>query len=273
MIKHGGLPMTEQIRPTVLSLLEKLPTRKLDALKQLFWSELNYEQINEDLSIWDWSEEIKNVLVKSPTLFAGAGENNGFHVIFAHLNKSFLSFTDERLLISKLSVNHPYALYIFADNELINWHFVNIKYERKEDLQAKYILRRITVGPFERLRTATERLSLIDIANLSPDLIGISPLVIQHRHNEAFDVEAVTNQFFTRYHEIFEEVETSITVDAKLTNEKRRLFTQKFFNRLMFLVFLERKGWLTFNNQKEYLLELSRDYLQKETDKLGGLSG
>jgi len=33
--------MTDQLRQTILNLLEKLPTRKLDALKQLFWSELN----------------------------------------------------------------------------------------------------------------------------------------------------------------------------------------------------------------------------------------
>jgi type I restriction-modification system DNA methylase subunit len=262
--------MTEQIRQTVLNILEKLPTRKLDALKQLFWSELNYEQINQDLPMRDWPEETKSLLVGNPNLFAGAGDDNGFHVIFCQLCQSSLSFVDERILISKLSINHPYALYIFSDKELINWHFVNIKYERKDELKAKHILRRISVGPFERLRTATERISLIDIANLSPDLLGISPLVIQHRHNEAFDVEAVTVQFFTRYREIFEAIESSLEIKNGLTIEKRRLFTQKFFNRLMFLVFLERKGWLTFKNEKEYLLTLSRDYIQNESNKLGG---
>jgi len=262
--------MTEQLRQTVFNLLEKLPTRKLDALKQLFWSELNYEQINEEISIRDWPADIRNLIIGSPNLFAGAGNGNNFHVIFCQLNQSSLSFADERILVSKLSITHPYALFIFSDKESINWHFVNVKHERKDELKAKHILRRIVIGPFERLRTATERISLIDIANLTPGLIEISPLVIQHRHNEAFDVDAVTAQFFVRYREIFEKIESSLEIKGDLTIEKRRLFTQKFFNRLMFLVFLERKGWLNYKNQKDYLFSMSLDYVQNEPDKLGG---
>ncbi len=249
--------MTEQFRYTVLSLLEKLPTRKLDALKQLFWSEFNYEQINQSLSVRDWPEEIRGLLIGEPVLFAGAGEDNGFHVIFCQLCKSFLSFVEERILVSKLTITHPYALYIFADKDLTNWHFVNVKYDRKEDSKAKYILRRISVGPLERLRTAAERLSLIDIANLSPDLIGISPLVIQNRHNEAFDVEKVTKDFFSTYHIIFESVEDSI---IGLQGDSLRLFTQKLFNRLLFVMFIERKGWLSYKSRHDYLMSLWEDY-------------
>ena len=35
--------------------------------------------------------------------------------------------------------------------------------------------------------------------------------------------------------------------------DERRLFCQTLFNRLMFLYFLQRKGWLTFNGERDYL--------------------
>jgi hypothetical protein len=59
---------------------------------------------------------------------------------------------------------------------------------------------------------------------------------------EAFSVEPVTKEFYTEYEKIFREAEASITLDWNA--EQKRLYTQKFFNRLMFLAFLERKGWM-----------------------------
>ncbi|MFM7711684.1 MAG: class I SAM-dependent DNA methyltransferase, partial [Microcystis sp.] len=108
------------------------------------------------------------------------------------------------------------------------WHFINVKYDVKQE--KRQVLRRITVGPGEQLRTATERLTLLDLANISSE----SPLGIQERHDEAFDVEKVTKKFFEQYRSVFEKVEQLIT--KTLPNaDQRRLFTQKLFNRLMFL--------------------------------------
>ena len=42
--------------------------------------------------------------------------------------------------------------------------------------------------------------------------------------------------------------------------EKKRLFVQTLFNRLMFIYFLSRKGWLTFRGDNDYLNALWRDY-------------
>jgi hypothetical protein len=70
----------------------------------------------------------------------------------------------------------------------------------------------------------------------------------------AFDVEAVTRRFFAEYREVFEKVEARLTGVPK--GEPRRLYTQRLFNRLMFLYFIERKGWLTFQGSKHYLRAL-----------------
>jgi hypothetical protein len=47
------------MKERVHHLLHYLPTRKLDSLKQLFWSELNYQRANQELSWRDWPEQVK----------------------------------------------------------------------------------------------------------------------------------------------------------------------------------------------------------------------
>ena len=78
--------------------------------------------------------------------------------------------------------------------------------------------------------------------------------------DQAFDVEPVTKRFFAEYKRVFERVERSITGFAEDETEARRLFVQTLFNRLMFVYFLSRKGWLTFREDKDYLNALFRDY-------------
>ena len=72
---------------------------------------------------------------------------------------------------------------------------------------------------------------------------------------EAFDVEKVTQKFFERYEEIFREVEMEI--GRYFPDEaSRTMFTQRLFNRLMFLYFVQKKGWMSFEGNKNYLQTL-----------------
>ncbi len=70
----------------------------------------------------------------------------------------------------------------------------------------------------------------------------------------AFDVEKVTRRFYEEYRAVFEEVEGRIKTASGIKEaEQLRLFTQTLFNRLMFLRFIERKGWLEFEGDHDYL--------------------
>ena len=71
----------------------------------------------------------------------------------------------------------------------------------------------------------------------------------------AFNIEKVTKRFYEEYEEVFSFVEEKLKKELK-DDEERRKFTQMLFNRLMFLRFIERKGWLTFNGQNDYLKAL-----------------
>ncbi len=72
----------------------------------------------------------------------------------------------------------------------------------------------------------------------------------------AFDVEAVTKKFFAEYQRVFKQVEAAVEGIPDSEEEQRRLYTQRLFNRLMFLRFIEKKKWLTYNGDHDYLRAL-----------------
>jgi hypothetical protein len=78
--------------------------------------------------------------------------------------------------------------------------------------------------------------------------------------DQAFDVEAVTKKFFEEYKAVFDNVMGMVKGFSKAEEEDKKLFVQTMFNRLMFIYFLSRKGWLKFNGEVDYLNVLWRDY-------------
>lgn len=66
----------------------------------------------------------------------------------------------------------------------------------------------------------------------------------------AFDVEQVTTRFYDAYHDVFQQVESNMVEGVK---RDRWLFTQRLFNRLMFIQFLSKRGWLKYNDRTDYL--------------------
>jgi len=244
---------------TVFDLLKEL--RSIEPLKQLFWSELNYERVNQSLSRRGWSDTASKALADDPILFASGGQDDGFHVIYGRLASDALLLGHERPVVSKLLQDHPYALFIFSDKSRNRWHFLNVKYD--EQSTKRRLFRRITIGPEERLRTASERISLLDLTSISPDLFGLSPLTIQTAHDSAFDVEAVTKEFYTQYDALFKNVEHLIVGISE--PHRRRLFTQRLFNRLMFIAFIQKKRWLKLNGATGYLDALWKAYRKDDS--------
>ena len=109
------------------------------------------------------------------------------------------------------------------------------------------------ISPDEPQRTFIEQIGQADFSSIAS---------IQ----KAFSVEVVTTAFFKEYEKLFRLAEASIKLDW--VAEQKRLYTQKFFNRLIFLAFLERKGWLNFQGrQHDYLRALFEDYVQDDEPK------
>ncbi|MBL1202454.1 MAG: N-6 DNA methylase [Nostoc sp. GBBB01] len=246
----GTLELQESIQHSLQNL------KTIDILKRLFWSQLNYERENKELSRRQLTDAVTNEVEGEPLLLASGGTNKAFHIIYTRLKSENLSRQGERVVVNHLLQEHPYALFVFSNKSQSRWHFLNVKYDSSP--QKRRLFRRITVGEGEQLRTATERISLLDLESI-PDA---SPLDIQTLHDKAFDVEAVTQEFFREYRKTFEKVESLIKWATD--SEGKRLFTQKLFNRLMFIAFIEKKGWLKFQKRTDYLSALWESYQDEE---------
>ena len=90
----------------------------------------------------------------------------------------------------------------------------------------------------------------------------------------AFDVSAVTSRFSAEYETHFRAVEASVKGFEPSQNasdgerqeleEQRNAWTQKLFNRLLFVAFVQKKGWMTppptAGEGRSYLESLWLDY-------------
>ena len=173
-----------------------------EPLRRLFWSELNYERRDDPLSTRGWPETISEVLAGEPKILASGGSSDGFEVIYCRLDSDRLSLAAERRVMEKLnSDGHDRALFVFSDAARLRWHFVNARFS--DDEGRRRLNRRITVGPEEEHHTASERLAMLDLDGLE----DAYALDVQARHDEAFAVEPVTDEFFRKYAEVFDRVE------------------------------------------------------------------
>lgn len=173
--------------------------------------------------------------------------------------------------MTKLLQNHLYALFIFSNRAQDTWHFINVKYEKEQS--KRRLFRRITIGPHERLRTAIERISLLDVAANNPrlflgevnsTLFKHDALAIQAQHDKAFDVEAVTKQFFEGYKALFEMVQRDM---EKQIGDRvwAHDYALQLLNRCMFLYFIQRKRWL--GERSDFLRHFWESYQHSPHEK------
>ncbi len=246
------------------------------ALRRLLERELGYDYEGGLISAGDLPAGVEEEVASDPTLIASTARDGRFTVIHTRLNTpGKLSLTTERKIMERLKKSYPYSLYIFSDVEDKLWHFVNAPLDPEAQapghLSGRKQYRRVVVGPGERFRTATERISLLSVDDLAEksgqEPENLAPLAVHAAHDEAFDVEAVTKEFFREYRRVFESVEESI-VGLK-DEERRRYFAQRLFNRLMFVAFIEKKGWMSFRSRTDYLPALWEAYTAAGGEKEG----
>lgn len=73
----------------------------------------------------------------------------------------------------------------------------------------------------------------------------------------AFDVNKVSKRFYEDYKKAFDNAKPIIAGNSSITDaNKIHQITQTLFNRILFLRFIEKKGWLHFGETNDYLREL-----------------
>ncbi|MBU1298902.1 MAG: Eco57I restriction-modification methylase domain-containing protein, partial [Bacteroidetes bacterium] len=103
-----------------------------------------------------------------------------------------------------------------------------------------------------------------DMFSIPLNELSCQPKLWLEQWSEAFDVKSVTDKFFQELRNTFRDIQSYIT---NLSEEYKLTFAQLLLNRLLFLKFLEKKGWLFVEDSDS--LELRRSYLKRQREKLG----
>lgn len=192
----------------------------LDQLRRLL-ADLDYRVSDEPVSTADWKPELMKAAKEGGLRIVARHQD----FVVSHCRLPELRVGPERDLVTRLVRQYDRGLFAFSDLGESHWHLVNVKRDSRH--HNRLVLRRIAIGPEEQLRTAIERVALLKIADAS-----WSGLQVEVCHEEAFDVEKVTKEFFERYARVFSRVEHLIQGVGE--PERKRLFAQRLFNRLMF---------------------------------------
>jgi len=238
------MPITPEI---IRGHLAKLPPRRsLDAALELF-DTLGYGYADElPLPTRDWPAGVRRLVNRNAQPPIYLAQHRHFRVVYTHLTTDDLYRTVERPIVEHtLHKLHPYALFVFANRDLTLWDFVNVKYVA-EDGARRRTIRRIHVGPAERLHTAAQRLALLAVP--APDT---SALELQSLHDRAFDVEEVTRRFYHDYVQVFDALCKDIARRNPHREAQAEIEAQQLLDRLLFLYFIQKKGWL--DGELDYL--------------------
>lgn len=246
-----------ELQQSILALLESF--QGVEPLKDLLWSKLSYSRIHQPLPRLNWPSDVSGQLAEDPLLFAAGGRNDDFHILYTRLASDQLRLGVERPVISRLLKDHPYSLFVFSNAGRDSWHFVNVKPAEGADKPAVH--RRITIGPEERLRTAAQRIGLLDLADIHPDVASIAPLDIQKRHDEAFDIEPVQKAFFSKFADLYHKVADDIG-QVRGMEQQAGALAQLLLDRMLFLYFIQKKGWL--DGKKNYLHARFLDHWRRD---------
>ena len=185
---------------------------------------------------------------------------DGVHVLYVPLNpqdtervRKSEAIAAARLIADQLGDD---LLLVFTNRSTDQIHLILPSFEA-----TRPTLRRMVIERDLPRRTAVQQVSNI-YWNLRD---GGS---IREALEMTFDVEAVTRQFFREYRQVFDRSLERVGGFGSSEGEQegKKLFVQTFFNRMMFIYFLSRKGWLSFRRDKDYLNALRRDYLSEENN-------
>ena len=237
-----------EVEERISRIFAASPEQRAAEIRGLFVEVLDFNAASGQVSLIDASGN-----VHLPDAAERVAEMDGFHVLYVHLPASSTDRVRKvevdaaaKLLAGQLGDD---LLLVFTNPSASQLHIILPTFTG-----ARPTLRRMVVDRDLPRRTAIQQVSNIYWNYQTSDSIRTAL-------DQAFDVEPVTRDFFGEYKRIFEAAEQGVNgfPNTDEGKENRRSFVQTLFNRLMFVYFLSRKGWLTFNGDADYLNALWRD--------------
>ena len=182
--------------------------------------------------VWDLKEKDKEIVEE---IFTVANYDKKFQIFLVKL-KSFSS-TIVRELPSYFEKEVQYPFFIFTP-DYQNYTFVLIEKIRQDVGVFKRKLIKLNLdreNPFYTDKMVLSNMKIKDEVTSTSDILKIL--------KEALSVEKVSNLFFEDYKKYFfnlRELLLSENINIKQAHE----FSQQFLNRIMFIYFIDKKGWL-----------------------------
>lgn len=178
-----------------------------------------------------------------------------------------LTRTTIRSILEPFYRQHPAGDYLFIfTKDYSQLAFVSpLRILRPEKPMPALQLRILPLEPANVYHTDLEVLRGI---TLTPE--EQQPEIIGKKHEEAFSVERVTDEFFKTYELILDELKSTVAAQHKGNDSQVHGFAQQLLNRLMFLYFLQRKGWLKWGDgspDKRYMHNLWQRYRRESPPK------
>ncbi|MBM4464007.1 MAG: hypothetical protein FJ014_00305 [Chloroflexi bacterium] len=137
---------------------------------------------------------------------------------------------------------------------------------------AKLQLRILTLDPRHLYHTD---LLVLEQIRLGPE--DQTAEAIWRKHLAAFDVERVTRQFYEGYKTVLAMLKSQLAAQRRVGAMPAQVhaFAQQLLNRLMFLYFVQKKGWLRWNGEPDphYLRSLWERYRDGKQTGDGGFHG
>jgi len=200
----------------------------------MFIERLNYEPAFD--TVHSVFSEAVRAYIQSAQTIARQDEFKVVHCVLKKFPKG-----QERDAVKQLSMYHPHNLVVFSDRDFSEFHFTNLRYikQQKGNIEQRIRpFRRIVIGPNERLRTASERLAMLELQG------NESALEMQVKCDKAFDVEAVSREFYRDFVYYYKEFRLVLMEQNELDQQTADIHTQTIFNRFFFLYFIQKMGYL-----------------------------
>ena len=203
------------------------------------------ELIEQFFLISDYDRKFQIYFVKSPSM-----RRSDFRVIIESYYRRFPQ------------VN---TLFIFT-SDFSEFAFVN-PIRIPVDTKIKILLRTLYFDPSNPYHTDLEVLEMLRINQQEQDAE-----IIWEKHKEAFNVERVTKEFFEAYKNALNFIRDKVLIpQRKADYQKCHSFAQQLLSRIMFLYYLQKKGWLKWKDykpDKRYIKNLWEKYkkLSKKPD-------
>lgn len=209
-----------------------------------FFRDLGYPVMDPLRHTLDRLPQTAQETIASLHQLAHVGDVSPFRIFHVELAHPTIRRTDIRRFLEAFYRHYPQGenLFVFAPRgSFEELAFVSPRriHDPRDREKVRLWLRILQVRRDHPYRTDLEVLNRIRVDGVH------DPNEIWRRHEEAFSVQRVTEQFFQDYREVFLKISHQLRETHKENGaEWARDYTHQLLNRIMFIYFIARKGWL-----------------------------